>query len=717
MRAPHQVALSALLALVPASCTTPDPFLPNEERNNSVIEQPVGTPIALPSRVEFAEIARLAELRSTGEGRLLELLTTSDAPVRARAAEALGRFPLQAQGDEITEALCMTLEDSDPAVRRSAAFAIGQRGDSSASGVLARHWHDPDASVRAALVGAGARIGEEPLKEDLLRSLQDPDLSVRLEAIAGMANWKADARDAGRIDGELLGMLDPRTSGGTSSRGPGPEETWLTLYSLSRRKAARGRAAFLQHVDDVEVNARLFATRGLARLEAAPGATRALERRAGDTDWRVAVEAIRGLAAHKDPASLPALEAALRHPSTQVRRLAVESFAQFDSNPRQVLDPLLRSMDDRSPAVQAAALESAAILGDNAFALPQLRLAAEDPDETLRAGAAAAFAHLSNEETRPLLERLVNDESHLVAGRALESLGVWGDETSLARLRFELDGQPDVGRRLAALLALEPHASELDLAHLERAFDTSVGDVAPELAWNAMRHCGRIGGNQARALLERGLRYQHPYVRQVANEELTKLLGNSDASAVNPPPAADPVLPPLPGEDYPAWTRNPLVQIHTSRGPLVFELYPENAPVHVYNFLELISQGAYDNLTFHRVEPNFVIQGGDPRGDGNGGLDWRGGTLRSEFSQRKFLRGSLGMPRSEYLDSGGSQFFVTHRPTPHLDGLYTLFGQLVRGFEVLDLIEPGDRIVSAERLPEPRPTLGQRFGAPLQGLN
>ena len=106
-----------------------------------------------------------------------------------------------------------------------------------------------------------------------------------------------------------------------------------------------------------------------------------------------------------------------------------------------------------------------------------------------------------------------------------------------------------------------------------------------------------------------------------------------------------------------------------------------------------------------------MIQGGDPRGDGNGGLDWRGQSLRAEFSPRKFLRGSLGMPRSEHLDSGGSQIFVTHRPTPHLDGRYTLLGQLIRGFEVLDMIEPGDRIVSAEKLPEPRPTIGPRTGS------
>jgi cyclophilin family peptidyl-prolyl cis-trans isomerase len=94
-----------------------------------------------------------------------------------------------------------------------------------------------------------------------------------------------------------------------------------------------------------------------------------------------------------------------------------------------------------------------------------------------------------------------------------------------------------------------------------------------------------------------------------------------------------------------------------------------------------------------------VIQGGDYRGDGNGGTTWLGeSSLRHEIGPRKYLRGSLGMPRNDDPDSGGSQLFVTHRPTPHLDGRYTIFGELRAGFDVLDAIEIGDVIRSARRL-------------------
>jgi len=129
---------------------------------------------------------------------------------------------------------------------------------------------------------------------------------------------------------------------------------------------------------------------------------------------------------------------------------------------------------------------------------------------------------------------------------------------------------------------------------------------------------------------------------------------------------------------------------------MTFELFPVEAPVHVHNFLTLAESGHYDGLVFHRVVPDFVIQGGDYRGDGNGGSPWNGHALPGEFSTRSYVRGALGMPRNEDPDAGGSQFFVTHRPTPHLDGRYTLFGELRSGGDVLDRIEVGDRILSVE---------------------
>jgi cyclophilin family peptidyl-prolyl cis-trans isomerase len=106
------------------------------------------------------------------------------------------------------------------------------------------------------------------------------------------------------------------------------------------------------------------------------------------------------------------------------------------------------------------------------------------------------------------------------------------------------------------------------------------------------------------------------------------------------------------------------------------------------NFLNLAGQGFYDGLVFHRVVPDFVVQGGDPRGDGTGGPSY---SIRDEINQLRYDRGVVGMALAG-PDTGGSQFFLTLSPQPHLDGGYTAFGEVVSGGEVLDQIRLGDRI-------------------------
>jgi len=119
------------------------------------------------------------------------------------------------------------------------------------------------------------------------------------------------------------------------------------------------------------------------------------------------------------------------------------------------------------------------------------------------------------------------------------------------------------------------------------------------------------------------------------------------------------------------------------------EFYPQDAPKTVENFVTLARKGFYNGLSFHRVVPGFVVQGGDPKGNGTGGPGYQ---IKAEFSQRKHLRGTLAMARSQDPDSAGSQFYITYGPQPHLDGSYTVFGQVVAGMEHVDAIKQGDRM-------------------------
>ncbi len=126
-------------------------------------------------------------------------------------------------------------------------------------------------------------------------------------------------------------------------------------------------------------------------------------------------------------------------------------------------------------------------------------------------------------------------------------------------------------------------------------------------------------------------------------------------------------------------------------GEIRLEFYAEDAPKTVENFVTLAKKGFYNGLNFHRVVPDFVVQGGCPKGNGTGGPGYQ---IKAEFNKQKHVRGSLAMARSQDPDSAGSQFYICYGSTPHLDGQYTVFGRVVSGMEHVDRIKQGDKMTS-----------------------
>jgi cyclophilin family peptidyl-prolyl cis-trans isomerase len=131
--------------------------------------------------------------------------------------------------------------------------------------------------------------------------------------------------------------------------------------------------------------------------------------------------------------------------------------------------------------------------------------------------------------------------------------------------------------------------------------------------------------------------------------------------------------------------------IQTTRGKIRFRFYPLDAPKTAKRIATLVSEGFYNGLLFHRVEPGFVIQGGDPTGTGSGGSGQR---LAAEFNSRKHVQGAVAMARGDDPDSADSQFYISLGNHPQLDGRYTVFGQVVEGVEVLTQIQAGDRMTA-----------------------
>lgn len=126
--------------------------------------------------------------------------------------------------------------------------------------------------------------------------------------------------------------------------------------------------------------------------------------------------------------------------------------------------------------------------------------------------------------------------------------------------------------------------------------------------------------------------------------------------------------------------------IETDKGNIVLELFEKDAPGTVKNFTDLIEKGFYDGLTFHRIVPEFVVQGGCPIGNGTGGPGY---TIKCEINPNKHLRGALSMAHRG-KDTGGSQFFICLGDFPHLDGVHTVFGKVVEGMDVVDSLVAGD---------------------------
>ncbi len=135
----------------------------------------------------------------------------------------------------------------------------------------------------------------------------------------------------------------------------------------------------------------------------------------------------------------------------------------------------------------------------------------------------------------------------------------------------------------------------------------------------------------------------------------------------------------------------PRAIMETDKGTIHLELFDKEAPGTVQNFIDLASNGFYDGLNFHRVIPNFMIQGGCPKGNGTGGPGY---TIKCEINENKHLAGSLSMAHRG-PDTGGSQFFICHGPQPHLDGVHTVFGR-TEDMDVVNAIRQGDKILAVK---------------------
>lgn len=182
---------------------------------------------------------------------------------------------------------------------------------------------------------------------------------------------------------------------------------------------------------------------------------------------------------------------------------------------------------------------------------------------------------------------------------------------------------------------------------------------------------------------------------QTPTEEVSPLAPDATVSP-DPNAAASPMVAPSsnPSPDLTvdaAGLSKATVVMNTTQGQVRYKFYPNDAPNTVKRIIELVNQGFYNGLSFHRVVPGFVVQGGDPQGNGTGGSGQR---LKAEFNERRHVEGAVAMARAADPDSADSQFYITLSPQPHLDRSYTVFGQVIEGMDVVRRLQVGDKITT-----------------------
>ncbi|HEU0014641.1 MAG TPA: peptidylprolyl isomerase, partial [Longimicrobium sp.] len=307
--------------------------------------------------------------------------------------------------------------------------------------------------------------------------------------------------------------------------------------------------------------------------------------------------------------------------------------------------------------------------------------------------AAAARVFARHHPGRERAAALARDPDGRVASAAVEAaLAAAGDTIAPPRevVLAALD-HPDVVVRTNALGGIprlnEPALLPRVLDAYERAQRDTLNDAALA-AVDAVAELAKKDRAAATAFLARFPRSGDYLVRQRVHAAFGDSLGGSWGAPL-------PIETGMEMEEYRRGVaetmrrRRPHAVIVTDRGEIEVELFAAEAPLTVRSFLTLAERGFFDGQEWPRVVPNFVIQGGDPRGDTSGGPGY---SLRDELNPHRYGRGTLGMALSG-PDTGGSQWFITHSPQPHLDGTYTVFGQVVRGMDVADRILPGDRII------------------------
>lgn len=694
---------------------------------------------ALVNKNIHLEILR-AEDERRWDSNLQRLLSHKTPAVRSRGALAAGRI-----GDEkaVSSLIDLLQKDQVVEVRAGAAFALGEIESPQAAAALISAQKASAPVVRARAIEALGKIAAGLPKEQEARAREIGSVilealsieargragSNRLTVLLGLtAVLRAKSADAGPVVAEFLTHPDPRVRADAGN-------------TLARLKLNAGNSKLRQLLgSDPDPIVRANAARVLGATEDKDALERLLNSSLKDRDARVRVSAIRALASLKDAratsallfrglgllaearktsdtGALPSQVGELLEIATTLGRVRQNA---NDERTLKWLRDLRPSIGPGAPEVEIAQARvhpggylndfgsgpqgrrnaQEAILLDwrRASSLAQgLGEIASLPDTTRENKAHRSQAEellgamLDYRNSDVIVNTLVRVHSEYAIPDVLRAYAAFkpGDLGKVLHRHLK-DSDPIVRATAAELLGDLPLDSN-NIAALSAALKVALQDRdMNDAALAIIDALGKQKNRTANQAIMPSLESTDHLIRRKAVLAL-KATGAGDfstrvASVKTPNTTAD-------YERALSRINSPVnAVVSTTKGSFTIRLIPDEAPMTVDNFIRLAKRGYFNGIVVHRVVPNFVIQDGDPRGDGNGGPGYQ---IRCEINEAPYERGAVGMALSG-KDTGGSQWFVTHSPQPHLEGGYTIFGNVIEGMSVVDAIVRGDVIRSVE---------------------
>jgi cyclophilin family peptidyl-prolyl cis-trans isomerase/HEAT repeat protein len=605
----------------------------------------------------LAGVLAAADARRFDPAPLREALGHANPAVRRQGALAAGRI-----GDPAAlDLLIPALNDSAVVVQAAAAFALGLLKDARAipallqtvRAVAAANQQAPQLEAATAIAKIGGEDGARALSEIIAGGSSAVGDAALLEA------WRLGTRAP---IAELVRLTDATS----------PTTRWHALYSLARLRAAPGAERLVRALTDPDKQVRIIAARGISKalLDSAR------------LDSRGAIAALRPLLDDRD---------------ANLRINALRALASFrDSSLAGAVAPLAA---DRDIGVAVQAETTLGVL-PGAVALETLRGRLTSSVFAIKRQAAIGLAQTDSAAGVAAAATLTGDADWRWRSVAAEVFGVARARERLEARALLAHADPAVRSVAADLVARHPSVDDVDL--LVAAYRRAEGDPFNDARLSAVSALGAI----AAASPTGRLRVVTKFVSAVSRPDDYLVRRLAADTLPDTRDAWGPALPIATGRtlaDYRDVARrwlapalagtNPHIFLETDRGTLDIELLPAEAPLTVAAMLDLVDRRYFDGTRWHRVVPNFVVQDGDPRGDGWGGP---GFSLRDEINPVRYETGRVGMALSG-PDTGGSQYFITHSAQPHLDGIYTIFARVVSGALVLNAIGQGDRIRSIHR--------------------